>query len=353
MSDYYATLGVDRNASADEIKKAYRTLSKELHPDKNKGDAAAEQKFKEVNEAYEALSDPKKKEAYDRFGSTKAAGGGPGGFDFSGFDPSDLGGFSDIFDGFFGGGRRQRRQPDGKEPGADRQVQVTVEMAEAVTGKDMTIRITSLNTCETCDGSGSEKGTELKTCEECQGTGQVVRTAQSFFGTIQQSVICPRCEGAGKIPEKPCSNCSGEGRKQESNDITVTIPPGIDDGQTLRITGKGDAGRRGGRAGDLFVIVRVKQDRRFTRNGENIASEETISMVDAALGTEISVETVHGPVTLKIPAGTQPEQVMRIKGKGMPVLNSSRHGDHYVTVHIEIPKKLSKKEKQLLEEWKK
>ncbi len=355
--DFYQTLGVDRGASADDIKKAYRRLSKELHPDKHKGDKAAEQKFKDVNEAYEVLSNPQKRQSYDQFGSAGPGGagfgggqGGFGGFDFSGGDRVD---FSDLFESFFGGGGGQRGGGRRERRGEHREVRVTVDFMEAVTGVEKTIRLKRLAPCGRCSGKGAEPGSSLSTCGECSGTGQVMRTAQSIFGTIQQAAVCPRCAGSGKVPEKPCRDCTGEGRLQNTEDVTVQVPAGIDSGQTLRLRGYGDAGPRGSEPGDLYVHVEVREDSRFTRDGTDIRVRLPLAAVDAMLGTEADVETVLGSVRLTIPAGTQPGQVFRIRGKGMPVLNGSGHGDHYVTADVEIPEKLTRKERELLEEWRK
>lgn len=347
-NDYYQVLGVDRSASEADIKKAYRKLSKEWHPDKHKGDKGAEAKFKEINEAYEVLGNANRKKQYDQFG---AAGGasGQGGFDFSGFQQGDFNGFGDIFESFFGGGAGQRsRRPSNR--GGDLQVRIAIDFADVVQGAQKTISIEKMQSCETCNGSGDEGGKRV-TCTECNGTGQIVRTAQSFFGTIQQSVVCPQCEGEGQVPENPCKTCRGEGRVRSKAQMTIDIPAGIDDGQTLRVHGQGDAGKHGGESGDLFVVVQVVPDKRFAREGTDIRSTVTISVLDAILGTEVQVPTVHGDVTLKVPAGTQPQQIMRLKGKGLPLLNTSRMGDHYVTVIIDIPKSLSRKEKKLMEEW--
>ncbi len=356
--DPYDVLGVPKSASADQIKQAYRKLSKELHPDKHKGDKAAEEKFKEVNKAYEILSDPQKKQAFDQFGEAGVnggagfggGGGGFGGFDFSGFQQQ--GGrmdFGDIFDTFFGGGGGRRAKPDNQ--GSDREVEITLTLLEAVQGGERTITVRLLRSCSACKGTGAKEGSKLEICKECGGAGSVTRRSQSFFGMVQQTVICPACHGSGKVPEKKCSSCDGEGRRAEDATITFDIPAGIDDGQRLRLRGQGDAGRQGGPAGDLYVRIRVKEDSRFVRDGADVRSSFSISVPDAVLGTEIQVETVNGPVTLKIPAGTQSGQEFRIKGKGIPVLGSSKHGDHYVTVTVEIPGKISKEEKRLLEEW--
>jgi len=355
--DLYAVLGVPRDASKEDIKRAYRKLSKELHPDRNKGNKETEQRFKEVNEAYEVLSDEKKKTMYDQYGRTSgpngATGGGGGnpfgGFDFSGFQGGDMGGLGDLFETFFSGrGSGGRRR---SERGQDMEVEMILEFADVVAGKDHTFSLRRPRVCSACGGTGAEKGEKLITCKECGGTGQVTRNTQSFFGTVRQAFVCPTCEGSGKMPEHPCKTCAGEGRTEERGEVSIHIPAGVQDGQTLRIRGEGGAGRRGAAAGDLFVVIRVRPDKRFERDGDDIRTTLSVPVVDAILGTEVSMETVHGPMTLKIPAGTQPGQVLRLKGKGLPVLNSSRMGDHFVVVNIDIPAKLSHAERKLIEEW--
>ncbi len=356
--DYYGILGIQKSASEAEIKQAYRKLSKELHPDKHKGDKGKEAKFKEVNEAYEVLGDAKKKQAYDQFGSTDGSnpfggGGGFGGFRSQGFDPSQFSGgdFSDLFESFFGGGGRKQRASDTR--GRDIQAEVAISFMDAVSGMEQPISMKAQMACSECKGSGSEAESKLVTCSECGGTGSTERVTNSLFGQIRQSVLCSRCKGSGKIPEKPCRKCDGEGRSVEKKTVSVHIPAGIDDGQTLRIKGEGEAGQRGSASGDLLVRVRVQPDKRFERDGDSIRSSLSLSLLDAVLGAEVPVETVHGPVTMTIPAGTQPNQVLRIKGKGMPVVNSSRTGDHYVTIDIAVPTKLSRDEKKLFEELRK
>lgn len=353
--DYYAILGVSKSSSESEMKQAYRKLSKELHPDKHKGDKNKEAKFKEVNEAYEVLSDPKKRQAYDQFGSTDGSspfGGGFGGFSGQGFDPSQFSGgdFSDLFESFFGGGRRQR---PADTRGRDVQAEVVIGFTEAVSGKEQTISMKTNVTCAECGGSGSAEGSKLVSCSECHGTGSVQRTTNSLFGQIRQSVLCSTCKGTGKVPEKPCKHCHGEGRVQEKRTVSVHIPAGIDDGQTIRVKGEGEAGQRGSPSGDLLVLVRVQPDARFERDGDDIRGTLSLSILDAVLGAEVSVDTVHGPVTMTVPAGTQPNQILRIKGKGMPVVNSSRTGDHYVTIDLVVPTKISRDEKKLFEELRK
>lgn len=349
VNDPYATLGVARDASSEDIKKAYRTKSKEWHPDKHKGDKEAEEKFKEINQAYEILTDPKKKQMFDQFGSTQNFNGGQG-FNASGFSGFGNGmpDLNDLFEGFFGG--RGRRSAV-REEGEDRQVEVTIDLADVLRGVEQTLTLRMLTACETCSGSGAAPGGKIVTCGECAGTGQVTRTAQSFFGAVQQRMVCSVCGGSGKVPSERCRTCSGEGRTMARHSVTVRIPAGIDDGQTLRIRGEGDAGRRKAGAGDLYVTVRVRMDGRFEREGADIRSTITIPVVDAILGSEATVETLHGPVTLSIPEGTQPGQILRIKTKGLPVLGTHRHGDHYVTINVDIPGKLSRAERKLVEEW--
>jgi molecular chaperone DnaJ len=349
--DLYAVLGLSKNASPDEIKKAYRKMSKEWHPDKHKGDKAAEDKFKAINEAYETLSDTKKKQTYDQFGTTgnQQGGGGPGGFDFSGFQNVNFGDFGDLFENFFTGGRRQQSRTRGR----DLEIELTINFEDVLHGVQQTVDIRHLAACKTCDGNGAEPGSKIVQCPTCGGTGQVTTTAQSFFGQIQQRAICPQCHGAGTVPEKPCHTCHGEGRMQEKSRVTIDIPAGIDEGQSLKIRGRGDAGERGMESGDLFVHIHVRPDPRFTREGTDIRSTISIPAIDAILGNEAKVETVHGPVTINIHEGTQPGSEQRIKGKGFPRIGTAHFGDHFVTISVEIPKKLSRSEKKILEEWRK
>jgi len=341
-------------------------LSKEWHPDKHpshstgSGQAAkeAESKFKEINEAYETLSDSQKKQQYDQFGRTAgpggSTGGGGAGFDFSGFQGGfggDAGDLGDLFENFFGGrGGGGRR--GGRTQGQDRSVAVEIELKDVLEKKTVQFRLSRVRSCETCAGSGAAKNAKVVTCTTCGGTGQVTRVAQSIFGAVQQRSVCTVCQGSGTIPEAPCGTCKGEGRTQQTETVSVDVPAGIDDGQQLRLQGQGDAGFRGQQPGDLFVTVRVKPDRRFEREGADMRSTVKVPAVDAILGAQIDVETIHGPVTVTLPAGTQPGQVLRLKAKGLPELGRSRTGDHYVEVAIEIPTKLSKQERKILEEWK-
>jgi molecular chaperone DnaJ len=351
--DLYAVLGISRDASESDIKKAYRRLSKELHPDKHKGDKEKEKKFKEINEAYEILSDSKKKQAYDQFGTTGSGHGfggspfeGAHGFHYSGGDFSNLG---DLFENFFGGAAAS--QKTSRDNGQTLEVDVHINFVDVVKGTQKKISLRKKISCESCKASGVSDGSKMISCTECGGTGQVSRTAQSFFGVVQQRGVCEQCRGSGQVPEDSCRYCSGEGRRDDQTEVTVEIPAGIHDGQTLRIRDGGDAGRRGAISGDLYVHVYVTPDARFVRDGDDVRSDVHIPLIDAILGGKMDIETVHGSITLKVPAGTQPHHVFRLKGKGLPVLSSSRHGDHYAKAIIDIPTKLSRAEKKLMEEW--
>ena len=352
--DYYEVLGVAKSASDDELKKAYRKLAIKHHPDKEGGDEA---KFKEASEAYEVLKDKQKRQRYDQFGHAGvggASGGGPGGnpfegFNFNGqdihFDFGGGGGFGDIFNQFFGG-----QQTNGPKKGRDVEARVTLDFEEAVFGKDVKLSMHLDDECSHCKGTTVEPGHDLKTCEDCKGAGQQVRVMNTMFGPIQQAVTCPTCKGRGKVPEKVCTKCQGSGVERHEQEITVKIPAGIDDGATMRLRERGEA-IGGGAKGDLYVHIRVKAHKKFTREGDLILSEEHISMVDAALGTEIDVETVDGVVTMKIPAGTQSGTDFKLSNHGVPHLRSESRGAHIVSIIVDTPTKLSKKQKELLEEF--
>lgn len=355
--DYYDILGVSKDASADDIKKAYRKMAVKYHPDKEGGD---EQKFKEASEAYEVLSDPEKRRSYDRFGhdayqSAQSAGGGGrdpfqgfggGGQQFE-FDLGDLD-LGDIFGSFFGGGggRRQRQQT---RRGRDVETRVTIDFKEAVFGTTKPVSLDLEDNCPKCKGSMAEPGSDTKTCGTCGGQGQVVQVQRTMLGDIQHAATCPECHGSGSVPEKACSECGGKGTKRSKHQINVKIPAGVHDGTTIRLRERGEAAA-GGVKGDLYVHVVVKDSNKFTRQGNDIISEITLDMVDAALGTETKVETVDGMRKLKIPAGTQHAQTFRISGSGVPYGRGDTRGDHLVRVKIEVPRKLSKKQKELLEE---
>jgi molecular chaperone DnaJ len=345
--DYYEVLGVGKDASADEIKKAFRGAAIKHHPDRG-GD---ETKFKEVNEAYEVLKDADKRKRYDQFGH--AGVGGNGGDPFAGFgggqnvnfDFGDLG-LGDIFSSFFGGGfggQQQQRQARGRD------VEATVEITfeNAVFGTAVNLDLNLEDTCEHCKGTTVEPGHELKTCDECRGSGQVVSITRTIFGNIQQASICPKCKGSGKIPEKVCSVCHGKGTQLKKQKVELKIPAGIDDGAVIRLREHGEAIANGPK-GDLYVNVRVKPHKKFTREGELILSEEHVGMVGAALGTEIQVETVDGPVLMKVPAGTQSGSDFKLSNHGVPHLKGNTRGAHIVTLVVDTPTKLSKEQQELL-----
>lgn len=360
--DYYDVLGVGKNASADEIKKAFRKAAVKLHPDRPDGD---EEKFKEINEAYEVLKDDSKRKRYDQFGhagvGTSAASGGSAGaagFEdiFSGFGGNggvnvnfgDVG-IGDIFESFFGGSNQQRRSKSDR--GRDVEVSINLDFREAIFGVKRQVSIDLLDVCEHCKGSKAEPGYEVKKCATCNGSGQEVRVMRTVFGNIQQSTTCSTCKGEGSVPEKVCSVCRGKGVTRQKKDISIKIPAGIGDGATIRLTQHGETSAKG-ISGDLYVNIRVKPDKKFTREGNLILSDETIDMVDAALGVNISVETVDGKEQLDIPAGTQSGSDFKLSDRGVPFLNGKGRGDHIVRIIVETPKKLSKKQKQILEEFK-
>lgn len=355
--DYYEVLGVSKSASADEIKKAFRRLAVQHHPDKEGGDEA---KFKEVNEAYDVLKDAQKRQRYDQFGHAGvggASGGGAGGGNpfegFGGFGGQNInfdfgdGGLGDIFGQFFGGGGSRQRGP---KKGRDVEVQLQLTFEEAIFGLEHEISLDLEDTCEHCHGSTVEPGHDMKTCPTCHGAGQQTRVMNTMFGPIQQTVPCETCHGAGKVPEKVCTVCHGTGTQRKKQAVNLKVPAGIDDGATIRLSGRGEA-IGGGEKGDLYVHIRVKADKHFTREGDLILSEEHVSMVDAALGTEIEVKTVDGEVRMKVPAGTQSGTDFKLSGHGVPHLNSDRRGAHIVSIIVDTPTKLSKKQKEILQNF--
>ncbi len=350
--DYYEVLGVSKGAGDDEIKKAYRQMAKKYHPDLNPGDKEAEAKFKEVNEAYEVLSDSAKKSRYDQFGHAGVdpnfgAGGAGGGAGFGGFDFGDLG---DIFEGFFGGGfgGSSRSNPNAPRRGADVDASVAISFLEACKGCEKDVTVSSMAACPECGGSGAAKGTSVKTCPDCGGRGQVRVSQRTPFGVMQTTKTCTRCGGKGKIIETPCPKCHGGGRVRQSSTIHVTIPAGIDDGQAFAMSGRGDHGLNGGPSGDLVVNVSVRPDPIFTRRGFDIWCEIPITYAQAVLGDEITVPTIDGKVKYNIPEGFQPETVVRLRGKGVQRINSRGRGDQYVNVMVEVPKELYKQQKEAL-----
>ena len=343
--DYYEVLGIDKDASKEEIKKAYRKLARKYHPDVNK-ETDAEDKFKEVKEAYEVLRDDQKRAQYDQFGHAGAEQG------FGGFGGAqDFGGFEDIFDMFFGGGAR--RDPNAPQQGSDVQYSVTLDFEEAIFGKEMDITIPREENCETCHGSGAKPGTKPETCSHCHGSGQLNQEQNTPFGRVVNRRVCHYCNGTGNIIKDKCSTCSGSGRVQKNKSIHINIPAGIDEGQQIRVPGKGEAGVNGGPHGDLFVLVRVKPHDFYVREGDNIYCEVPLTFAQAALGDEVEVPTVHGKVKLKIPAGIQTGKTFRLRGKGAPNVRGRGQGDQHVTVRIVTPTKLTDRQKELLREFNK
>jgi molecular chaperone DnaJ len=345
--DYYEVLGVNKSASADQIKSAYRKLAVKFHPDKNKGDKGAEEKFKEASEAYHVLSNSERKQNYDNFGHAAFENGGSGRGGFGNFDFSNH--FSDIFEDFFGegfgGGRRSRRT---NNRGSDLRYDLSISLEEAFSGKKQDIKFSTSEKCETCSGSGSKPGHQAGACSMCGGHGQV-RSSQGFF-TVQQT--CPQCAGAGEEITNPCLSCSGQGKKQASKRLSVTIPKGVDDGTRIRLSGKGEAGSRGGGNGDLYLFINVHSHDLFKRSDENLFFECPVSIADAALGTSIEIPTIDGgKAKIKIPAGTQSGKQFRLRGKGMPYMRGSDFGDLYVQVNTEVPISLNKEQKELLEKF--
>lgn len=345
--DYYEVLGVDRNASDAELKKAYRKLAKKYHPDLNSGDKEAEQNFKEVNEAYEILSDPQKRANYDQFGH---AGTDPNGFGGFGGGSSFGGGFDDIFDMFFGGGFGGRRssQRKGPEKGADLRVDVDLKFEEAAFGTEKDIEVTRMEKCHTCKGTGANPGTKVKQCSKCHGTGQVQYTQSTPLGRFVNVKPCDQCHGEGTIIEKPCKTCHGSGKEQKTRTIHVKIPAGVDNDSILPLRGEGEPGDKGGRAGDLYIYIHVQPHPILNREGTNIYCEVPITFAQAALGAELTVPTLDGKVKYEIPEGTQTGTTFRLKNKGVPKIRGNGRGDQYVNVKVEVPKKLSKEQKELL-----
>jgi molecular chaperone DnaJ len=348
--DYYKTLGIEKSASQDDVKRAFRKLAHKYHPDKPNGD---EEKFKEINEAYQALGKPENRKKYDQFGAGAfdgSAGGGQGyggqgfgGFDFSG--AQDFGDLGDIFGDLFGGGRGRSRR--GGVQGNNIQVDAQLSFYDSIFGVDKEIELTKPSPCERCSGNGAEPAEGLKKCDNCNGDGIVVGVQRTILGNMQTKRTCEVCVGSGEVPKKDCTSCNGQGIEKKKKTLKISIPAGVDDGVVLRVRGEGEA-VKGGAAGDLFVQIHVKRDKRFEREGINIYSEAQIGFTQAALGDVIEAETVDGLVDLKIPAGTQSGAQFRLKGKGVPT--GPHRGDHLVTVNVKTPKKLSKKQKKLLEE---
>lgn len=337
--DNYEVLGVERNAGEQEIKKAYRKLARQYHPDVNPGDKGAEEKFKEVTEAYDVLSDPEKRARYDQFGHADPSQGGFG----------DAGGFGDIFDMFFGGGGGQRR--GGPQRGSDLRYSMSLSFEEAVFGVEKEIQIPRDETCTDCQGSGAAPGTHPTTCSQCHGSGQVKVTQRTPFGQIQTARTCPTCHGEGRTVSSPCPSCHGQGKVRKVKTIKISIPQGSEDGLNLRLSGDGEAGAKGGPPGDLYIILQVKPHKFFERDGNDVYCEVPITFIQAALGAEIDVPTLDGVVKMKVPEGTQTSTVFRLKGHGIPYRRGSGRGDQHVRAVLTTPTKLNEKQKKLLREF--
>ncbi len=348
--DYYEILGVSRDVDKEEIKRAYRRLARKYHPDVNK-EEGAEERFKEINRAYEVLSEPETRARYDRFGEAGVGGAASAGYQ----DFGDMGGFADIFESFFSGfsggaGAQQARRRSGPARGDDLRLDLKLDFREAVFGGEKEIRISHLETCTTCSGSGAKPGTRPKTCTTCSGAGQVRRATRTPFGSFTQVSTCPTCNGTGQMIEDKCDVCGGSGQKQEAKKLKITIPAGVDNGTRLRVQNEGDSGQRGGPPGDLYVYLFVSEDAEFQRDGINILSQLKISYLQAILGARLEVNTVDGPLETNIPAGIQPGTVITLEDRGVPRLgNPTSRGDHLLKIVVEIPTRLSVEEKELLE----
>jgi molecular chaperone DnaJ len=346
--DYYEVLGVGREAVESEIKKAFRRLARELHPDANPDDPETEEHFKEAAEAYEVLSDPDRRRLYDAYGHEGLRSGG--------YSPSfeGFGSISDLFSAFFGAGGFDAAFGGGRAggrgmPGADVVVSAGIDLADAAHGTSVEVRFDSVGTCETCHGNGAKPGTPIVTCPRCGGAGQVQNVARTAFGQMVRLAPCDRCGGDGRIAETPCETCGGDGRVAAERRLSVDIPPGIADGQRIRLTGRGHAGERGGPPGDLYVVVRVRADERFVRDGDDLVTVIDVPAPRAALGTVVEVPTLDGPVPVEVPGGTQPGTVIRLAGRGMPPLGRGRTGDLRVVVDVTVPRRLSREQRDLLE----
>jgi len=337
--DYYETLGVSRDADKEELKQAYRRLARKYHPDVNK-ETGAEERFKEINRAYEVLSEPELRERYNRFGEAGVAAGAGAGYG----DMGDMGGFADIFESFFSG------FAGGMSGQTQRRLDLKLDFREAVFGGEKEIRISHLETCEVCSGSGAKPGTRPRTCSSCSGSGQVRRVTRTPFGSFTQVSVCPTCNGTGQMIEEKCNTCDGKGAHQVTKKLKITIPAGVDNGTRLRISSEGDAGQRNGPSGDLYVYLFINEDAEFQRDGINILSEIKISYLQAILGCRLEVNTVDGPVEHLIPAGIQPNTVMTLENRGVPKLgNPVSRGDHLLTILIDIPTRITPDERELLE----
>ena len=351
--DYYKSLGIEKGASEADIKRAFKKLALQYHPDRNPDDKEAEEKFKEINEAYQVLSDPEKKDRYDKYGTADFAEGfgGYGGEGFGGFGFSDLGDiFGDIFGGggFGGFGGGSRRNPNAPRKGNDIETTITLTFEESISGVEKDIDVTKHENCDTCGGTGTKSGTSAKSCDICGGKGVVTETANTAFGSFSTQKTCRKCGGKGTIIENPCATCHGTGKVRKNKKITIKVPAGVDSGNVIPLRGQGEPGENGGPNGDLFVNIRVLASQQFERRGFDIYVEQHISFPKATFGTDIDVHTVDGDVSYKVPAGTQSGTVFRLKGKGVPYVNGQGRGDQYVKVIVDIPRKLTDKQKEAL-----
>ncbi len=355
--DYYDVLGVSRDADDDTIKKAYKKLAKQYHPDLNQDSKTAEEKFKEINEAYSTLSDANARARYDQFGHNDPANGGGygGGNPFGGFGGAGgsggFGGFGDIFETFFGGGFTQQPDPSAPQQGNDLRVDLQVSFEEAAKGTEKEITVTRYESCASCHGSGAAKGTEREKCAQCGGAGRVRMNQNTAFGQFQTVKTCPNCNGSGSVIKEPCPDCHGSGRARKTRKLTVNVPPGVDNGSRLRMAGEGEGGKNGGSPGNLFIYISVRPHKIFKREGDNVFLEQKISFIDATLGADIEVPTLDGNVKLEIPEGTQTGSTFRMRGRGFPKLRGYGRGDQHVKVKIITPTHLSSEQKELLQRF--
>ena len=346
--DYYEVLGVNRDASADDVKRAYRTLARKHHPDVAHDKIDAEHRFKDINEAYEVLSDPQKRAQYDRFGTVSGPGSNGGDFGFNGFGPA---GFGDIFDMFFGDMRNPQPRRNGPQRGSDLRYDLEITLEEAFSGTTKEIQFSHLAQCETCKGSGAQPGTLVVACDRCSGTGIMRSVRQTPLGQFVTQAACSQCGGEGTVVSQPCTVCHGKGRREIERKLTVKVPAGVDDGSRIRIGGNGEAGIRGGPAGDLYVYLSVAPHPLFRRDGLDTYIDVPVSFPQATLGAMLTVPTLEGDLALTLPAGTQTGTTLRMRGRGMPSVRGTQRGDHHITVHVAVPTKLSKRQREILEEY--